>query len=135
MVLHGAAVDSPPRTEVSRSEVSERPVEPPGDAIAERPPTPIYHDPHPPFETDGRGRVVWSNSGEQLRLRSLSSPPVQLRKSNNETSVTSERENRGVIGPGMRVGDGANTGANDDSNANGGGLQETGVEGATAGVL
>lgn len=34
-------------------------------------PTPVYHNPNPPFATDGRGRVVWSNSNRgQIKPRS-----------------------------------------------------------------
>jgi len=125
--------DSPPRTEVSQPGVSEGSVEPTGNAIPGRSPTPIYHDPHPPFETDGRGRVVWSNSSEQARLRSRS-VPVQPRKSDgNETGVTSEKDSCGDIGPGIRTGDGGNAGANADSNFSGCG-RETGVEGGTTRV-
>ena len=133
MILHAATADSASQIEDSQSEVSERSVEPSEDVTPERPPTPMYHDPHPPFETDGRGRVVWSNSGEQLRLRSRSSPPPQLRKSNDGTGITGERENCGATGPGIRAGDGGDAGANGDSNGNGD-RHETGVKGATAGV-
>lgn len=130
IVLYGAAADSPPRIEVSQPEVSEGPVESSGDMIPGRSSTSIYHDPHPPFETDGRGRVVWSNSGEQSRLRSRSSPPVQPRKSNDgETVVTSEKEDCGATGPGIRTGGGGNV----DANGNGGG-REVSVEGTTTGV-
>lgn len=120
-------VDSPPRIEVSQPEGSDGSVEPPGDAITGRSSTPIYHDPHPPFETDGRGRVVWSNSSEQARLRSRSSPPVQLHRkpSNDETGAANEKENCGITGPGIRSGDAT------DVTGDG---QGTGVEGATAGA-
>ena len=77
--------------------------------------------------------MVWSNSGEQLGLRSGSPPPLQQRKSDEETGVTNEMGNCGATGPGMGARDGVNVGANDDTNENCGG-QETGVEGATAGV-
>jgi hypothetical protein len=124
VVLDGAAADSPPR-------ISEGSGEPSGNAIPERSPTPIYHDPRPPFETDGRGRVVWSNSSEQARLRSLSSPPAQPRKSDEEeTGVTSEKDNCGVIGPGIRTGNDGDADANGDSDVSGCG-QETDVEGGT----
>jgi len=118
-VSYRAAADSPPRIEVSQPEVSGESAEPPGDVTPGTSP-PIYHDPHPPFETDGRGRVVWSNSSEQARLRSRSSPPVQPRKpANDETSVV--KENVGVTDLGIEA-------------VGRGGGQETGVEGATTGV-
>lgn len=123
VVLHRATADSPLRVEVSQPESSEGS----GDAIPGRPPTPIYHDPHPPFETDGRGRVVWSNSSEQARLRSGSSPPVHSRKSGNEeTGVAGEKENCGAIGPGIMIGDGGDV----DVDAG----QGTDVEGVVTGV-
>ena len=124
-LIYGAAADLPPRIEVSQPEVSEGSIEPSGNAIPGRSPTPIYHDPHPPFETDGRGRVVWSNSSERARLRSRSSPPVQLRKSDDdETGVTSEKDNCGAIGLGIRTRDDGDVGVNADSNVSGCG-QET----------
>ena len=131
----GAAADSPspPRTEASQPQVPEWSVEQPGDAILGRSPSPIYHDPHPPFETDGRGRVVWSNSSEQARLRSLSSPPVQSRKPEEEEGVTGEKDNHGAIGPGIRTGDSGDTDANVDSNVGGCG-REAVVEGGANGV-
>ena len=132
----GVAADSPsPRTEeVSQPQVSEASTEQPGHAILGRSPSPIYHDPHPPFETDGRGRVVWSNSSEQARLRSRSSPPMQSRKPDDEgAGVTSEKDNHGVIGPGIRTGDGVDTDANVDSDGGGCG-REAGVEGGANGV-
>ena len=131
-LIYGAAADPPPRIEVSEPEVPEGSIEPSGNAIPGRSPTPIYHDPHPPFETDGRGRVVWSNSSEQARLRSGSSPSVpHPRKSNNEeTSVTSEKENCGANGPGIHIGNEGNA----DADINGGG-QGTDVESVITGVL
>lgn len=99
--LYRTAADSPLQAEVSQPEESEGHAEPPGDATPASPPTSIYHDPHPPFETDGRGRVVWSNSNQQARLRSRSSPPLQRQKSGNDgTSVTRSKEGDGIVGPG-----------------------------------
>ena len=98
------AVDLPLGVGVSRAEGSEGHAELSGDATPVTPPTPIYHDPHPPFETDGRGRVVWSNSSQQARLRSRSLPPLQRRKSgNDETSTTKDKEGDGVVGPGIET--------------------------------
>jgi len=96
--------DSSPRVEVSRPEGSEGHGEPSGDVTPVTPPTPIYHDPRPPFETDGRGRVVRSNSSQQARLRSRSSPSLQRRKfSNGETNTTREKEVNEVPGPGIET--------------------------------
>ena len=115
------AAGAPPRIEISQPEGSREPVELFGSITPGTSPTPIYHDPRPPFETDGRGRVVWSNSSEQARLRSRSSPPVQLRKSSSdETGIIREKENGEATGPGIETGVG-----------NG---QETGVGGTSAGV-
>lgn len=120
MLSQRVTVDSPPRTGDPQLECPGEPVEPGSPGTS---PTPIYHDPHPPFETDGRGRVVWSNSSGQARLRSRSSPSVQPRmSSNDETDVTREKENSGMAGPGIEIGDGGN------------GEQEAGVGGAMAGV-
>ena len=92
-----ADADASLRVQVPQREGPEGPVEPSGDATPATPLTQVYHDPHPPFETDGRGRVVWSNSSQQFRSRS--SPPVQLRKtSNDETNVTRDKENDGTTG-------------------------------------
>lgn len=133
VVLHRATADSPPRTEGSQPESSEGSTEMSGDVTPGRSPTPVYHDPHPPFETDGRGRVVWSNSSEQARLRSASSPPaVHPRKSSNEeTNVTSEKENCGANGPGIFTGNEGNADADADANGSG---QGTVVEGVTTEV-
>jgi hypothetical protein len=117
--LNRMIADSPPQIETSQPEGSCE-LEPPGDETSGTP-TPIYHDPHPPFETDGRGRVVWSNSSEQIRLQSRPPPPVK--SNNNETSVRREKENGGATGPGVEAGDSSNTVGNGDG-------QETGVEGA-----
>ena len=57
----------------------------------------MYHDPYPPFETDGRGRVVWSNSSEQIQLQLWSSP--QVTSSNDGASAMREKENGGATGP------------------------------------
>jgi hypothetical protein len=38
------------------------------------PPEPVYHNPNPPFATDGRGRVVWSNRGNQAHNATAGSP-------------------------------------------------------------
>ena len=118
-----AVADHTPRTEILQPDGSGESAEQCGNTTPGRAPTPVYHDPHPPFETDGRGRVVWSNSGEQARLRSLSSPTIQPQKSSvDEMGVTREKEN-GVIGDsGHACGNGDGAG------------QETGVEDATAGV-
>ena len=131
--LYRATADSPPRIEVSQPEGSRGSIEPRGDGTGtpEACPTPIYHDPHPPFETDGRGRVVRSNSSGQVRLRSRSSPPVQSRKSSNdETNVTREKENGRTAGPTIEIGGGGHAhGSGDDS-----GDGDAGVEGTVAEV-
>jgi len=120
--------DAPPRIDVSQPEDPRGSAESPEEATPRRASTPVHHDPHPPFETDGRGRVVWSNSSEQAPLRSRSSPPVQPRKSSNdETTVTMEKENCGATSPEAAVG-----GCGGDNNGDGG--RETGAEGAATGV-
>ena len=101
MRLSGVVANASPVIGVSQPEGSGGPVELSGTATPETPATPIYHDPHPPFETDGRGRVVWSNANQQARLRSRSSPPVPPQKSSNdETSATRDKDNDGAAGPG-----------------------------------
>ena len=77
---------------------------------------------------------MWSNSSQQARLRSRSSPPVQSRKSDDdETGITSQKDDYGVIGPGIRTEDGGDADVNADSNVSGCG-QETGVEGGATRV-
>lgn len=40
------------------------------EAFGDDAPNPVYHNPNPPFATDGRGRVVWSNrSGREASQR------------------------------------------------------------------
>jgi hypothetical protein len=50
-------------------DVSAEGPEPTSSVVAEAPgeegPNEVYHNPNPPFATDGRGRVVWSNRGER----------------------------------------------------------------------
>jgi len=128
VVLYRVVADSPPRIDVSQPECPRGSIEPPRDATPGTPPTPIYHDPHPPFETDGRGRVVWSNSSEQARLRSRSSPPVQPPKSaNDETSGMREKENGRAADPRLETRGCGNGDCNGD--------EDGGADGVTVEVL
>lgn len=130
--LYRGAADSPPRTQASQPEGSGEAVELCEGATPGRSSTPIFHDPHPPFETDGRGKVVWSNSSEQARLRSGSSPPVAPRKSSiDDTSASREKESVEGAGTGIETEGGSH--ASYDGSGDGDG-QGTGVEGETAGV-
>ena len=96
-----------------------------GDTTPATSPTPVYHDPHPPFETDGRGRVVWSNSSEQIQLQSRSSP--QAKSSDYEASAIREKENSGATGPEIKAGDGkCNTDGKVDGDGQGMGVESAG---------
>jgi len=53
---------------------------------------------------------------------------VQSRKPEEEAGVTSEKDNHGTIGPGIRTGNGGDADANVDSDVGGCG-REAGVEG------
>jgi hypothetical protein len=125
IVLDRMIVDSPPQIKVSQPSGSCGSEEPSGEATPATPPIPIYHDPHPPFETDGRGRVVWSNSSEQIRLQSRSSLPAK--SSNDETTTMREKESGGAAGPEVETGDGGKCNADGKSDGDG---QEMSVESA-----
>lgn len=109
--LYLMIADPPPRIEASQPEGSGESGEPCGNTTPGTSPTAIYHDPNPPFETDGRGRVVWSNSSEQARLRLRPSQPVQPQKSgNDEATITRGRENGNATSQGTETGDGNDDG-------------------------
>lgn len=86
--------DMPPRIEIPQPDGSGEPVALFGETTPAMPSPPIYHDPRPPFETDGRGRVVWSNSSQQAQLR---------KSSDDETRSTRDKENDEptATGPGI----------------------------------
>lgn len=116
------AGDSSQRTEAQPHEGTGGLVGSSGGTIPDIPPTPIHHDPHPPFETDGRGRVVWSNSSQSLRSRS--SPPAPLRRSGDgEVNAIRGKENDGTAGRGVRDG----LGNNGDADSRGQGVRTGGM--------
>ena len=126
MVLFRVAVDEQPQVEALKAEGH---LGSSGDGTPETPPTSIYHDPYPPFETDGRGRVVRSNPSQQARLRSRSSPPAQPRKSSNDETNDVKEKNDPVARPGTqgRIHGDIDGDRNGDHRG-----PETGAEGASA---